>query len=204
MDQADRLRLPREKYEFYTWIRLNFNAVFFAVIFLCGVFIGSAAFRALELDKLKIVENMLYGIISERENKSTIECFFSILFPNMLAWGFLLICGLCAISAPIVFFTALFRGMGCALTTCAVFAAYEDPFYYIFKYLFADYALGTIAVILCCCEAVSMSRQLFNAVVMVNRKKTSEISSTVFLGKMLLFALLMVLGAAVQTYFIGR
>ena len=94
------------------WIRMHWGMLFFGIMFLIGVLIGTVASVWLGIGKLDGVTEILKQFILSRESQSMMQTFFSALTPNAAAWFILLICGFCAVSAPIIALTPCIKGMG--------------------------------------------------------------------------------------------
>ncbi|MBP1557097.1 MAG: hypothetical protein J6A76_04205, partial [Oscillospiraceae bacterium] len=55
-----------------------------------------------------------------------------------------------------------------------------------------------LTLILCCCEAITMSRLCWESMTAASRSDRSYM--TVFCGKMLIYAILLIAGAALESY----
>ncbi len=182
------------------WIRMHWGMLFFGVMFLIGVVAGTAASVWLGIGRLDGVTDILKQFILSRESQPMMQTFFSALTPNAVAWFILLICGFCAVSAPIIALTPCVKGMGYGVLASGLLACYPDSaMRYIFVFLLPNLMISTVTIMFCCCDAMQLSQYFWQSVAVQQRGSTG-ISPGLFCGKMVLYGIFLIAGAALEAY----
>ena len=182
------------------WIRMHWGMLFFGIMFLIGVLIGTVASVWLGIGKLDGVTEILKQFILSRESQSMMQTFFSALTPNIAAWFILLICGFCAVSAPIIALTPCIKGMGYGVLASGLLACYPNSaLRYILVFLLPNLMISTVAIMFCCCDAMQLSQYFWQSMV-PQQRGSSNISPGLFCGKMVLYGIFLIAGAALEAY----
>ncbi|MFV0498142.1 MAG: hypothetical protein ACK5L0_08265 [Candidatus Fimivivens sp.] len=182
------------------WVRMHRGMLFFGVMFLVGVIVGTAASVWLGIGQLDSIAEVLKQFIISRENQSMMRTFFSALTPNAIAWFILLICGFCAVSAPIIALVPCVKGMGYGVLACALLSCYPNSaMRYIFIFLLPNLMISTVTIMFCCCDAVLLSQYFWQSIAAQQRGSVSS-SPGLFCGKMVLYGIFLIAGAALEAY----
>ncbi len=182
------------------WIRMHWGMMFFGVMFLIGVLIGTAVSVWLGIGKMEGVTEILRQFILSRESQSMMETFFSALTPNAAAWFILLISGFCAVSAPIIALTPCVKGMGYGVLASGLLACYPDSaMRYIFVFLLPNLMISTVTIMFCCCDAMQLSQHFWQSIV-AQQRGSATASPGLFCGKMVLYGIFLIAGAALEAY----
>ena len=127
--------------------------------------------------------------------------FFSALTPNITAWMVLLICGFCAVSAPITALIPCLRGMGYGALASALLIRYPDiGAKYICVYLLPNLAVSTASLVFCCCEALKMSGYFWRMLTTTTNYRADKSAAPQFCGRMLLYLLIIIAGSILEAY----
>ena len=186
---------------FTMWLKLNAKPVFFGIMFVIGVIIGASVAAWINAGEIDILSKAALSFIDQRKQQSIMQTFFSAILPNISAWLVLFICGFCAVSAPVIAMVPCVRGMGYGAFACLILAVLkEQGIKYICVYLIGNLMVSTITLIYCCCDAAYMSDYFWQAILPSSKLKNSKITAPLFCGKMLLYAVLIVAGAVIETY----
>ena len=176
----------------------NKSVLFLCFIFVLGVMLGS--FTA-----CKSHDNAVFGaeftesFFSDRHEQKIEKTFFSALTPNIIAWAAIFLCGFCAVSAPIILLILLIRAAGYGvLAGCLLLHCQQNALRYMLLILLPNTVISALTLIFCCREAVIMSRLCWESMTSAPRSDRSYM--TVFCGKMLLYAILLIAGAALESY----
>ncbi|HWP50969.1 MAG TPA: stage II sporulation protein M [Clostridia bacterium] len=182
------------------WIRIHWGMLFFGIMFLLGVLIGTAASVWLGIGNFEGVTQILKQFVLSRENQSMMQTFFSALTPNAAAWFILLICGFCAVSAPIIALTPCVKGMGYGVLASGLLTCYPDAaMRYISVFLLPNLMISTVTIMFCCCDAMQLSQYFWQSITPQQRGSAS-MSPGVFCGKMVLYGMFLIAGAALEAY----
>ena len=176
----------------------NKNVFFLSILFISGVMLGS--FTA-----CRTHDNAVFGaefaesFLLERQTQQIEKTFFSALTPNIISWAAIFLCGFCAVSAPIILLILLIRAAGYGvLAGCLLLHCRQNALRYMLLILLPNTVISALTLILCCCEAITMSRLCWESMTAAPRSDRSYM--TVFCGKMLLYAILLIAGAALESY----
>lgn len=189
--------LQREKMPI--WLKLHGKMVFFGIMFIMGVLIGAFVSVWVRIGDLGGVSLAVEKFVEGRQLQTITKTFFSALTPNMVSWAVLFICGFCAVSAPIISFVPCLRGMGYGVLACALLLRYPDSgLQYILVFMLPNLVISIITLLFCCCDSLTMSRYFWQS--MSARPRLDSTFVSTFCGKMLLYSLFIIAGAAIEAY----
>ena len=178
----------------------NADIIFYGIMFLLGVAIGSVAARWLDPQTSEKLAEVLGGFVSSRGSQSLITTFISSLTPNTFILGVLLISGFCVISAPIIIAAPCFKGMGFGLMSTAMIICYgSDAVKYLAVLILPNTVLSTFIILFACRDSMKMSLSLMNAVKPQQRGGDAVMPGQ-FCAKMMLYFILLLAGAALEAY----
>ena len=182
------------------WIRMHWGLLLYGVLFLVGVLIGAAVWIWLGIGSYEGVDAILRQFILQRETQSLTQTFLSALTPNAVAWGILLICGFCAVSAPLIALIPCIKGMGYGVLACGLLTSYpESALRYLCVFLLPNLMISTVTILFCCCDAMQLSQYFWQSIA-PQQRGTPTASPTIFCGKMVLYAIFLIAGAALEAY----
>lgn len=182
------------------WIRMHWGMLFFGILFLTGVLIGAVVWAWLGIGNYEGIESILRQFLIRRETQTLVQTFFSALTPNAIAWAILLICGFCAVSAPLIALTPCIKGMGYGLLACGLLTNYpESAFHYLCVFLLPNLMISTVTLLFCCCDAMQLSQYFWQSIT-PQQRGTVALSPSIFCGKMMIYAIFLIAGAALEAY----
>lgn len=182
------------------WIRMHWGMLFFGIMFLTGVLIGAVMSVWLGIGNFEGVISILKQFIVRRETQSLMQTFCSALTPNAIAWFILLICGFCAVSAPLIALIPCAKGMGYGVLACGLLTCYPDSaLRYLCVFLLPNLMISTVTIMFCCCDAMQLSQYFWQSIVPQQRGAVT-VSPALFCGKMVLYGIFLTAGAALEAY----
>ena len=191
-------RLKTGESELIFWLNRNKSLFLLGILFVFGVMLGS--FTACGSHNKAIFEaSFIESFLEARQTQSIEKNFFSALTPNIIAWAMTFLCGFCAVSAPIIPLILLIRAAGYGvLSGCLLLYRKEFSTLFMQLILLPNTVISAITLIFCCREAMTMSRLCWENMTAATRSDGGYM--TIFCGKMLLYAILLVAGAAIECY----
>ena len=105
-------------------VRMHMTLAAFAAVFLLGIFLGSTASGFLDLSSYSGLSEIMARFLMQRQLQPMAATFVSALLPNAVFWVILLLCGFCAVSAPLILLVILLKGMGYGLLASALIGQY--------------------------------------------------------------------------------
>ena len=185
------------------WIKLNSRPIIFGLVFLIGIFLGAMVSAQLNNMGITTLVSVTNNFIIKREEQSIYKTFISALLPNIAAWTVVLISGFSAVSVPITVLIPCIRGMGFGLLACSMIVDLSlEGVGYICLHLLPNLILSAFILALCCKDSIEMSKQFWNSMSSLTKRKVENdsITAPIFCGKMLLYAVVITFGAAIEAY----
>lgn len=182
----------------FNWIEQNSGVFWLCLLFAFGVMLGS--FTACEShDNAIFNAEFVQDFFIDRQTQPLEKTFFSALTPNIIAWAMIFLCGFCAVSAPFILLILLIRaaGFGVLASGLLLYCIDAAPKYTVLV-LLPNTVISALTLVFCCRDAALMSRLCWESMTAASPSDRSFL--TVFCGKMLLYAILLAAGAALECY----
>ena len=182
-------------------IRLHASIASFSAVFLAGILLGSIAPGFLDANSRQGFNDILQLFLRQRQLQTMAETFFSAISSNAVLWVILLLCGFCAVSAPLIFLVILIKGMGYGLFASALISQYgAGAFVYLACCVLPNLLISGIALLFCCQESSRMSKSIWQMLHASVRGTAQGDSAGEYAAKMILYGVFLCLGAALEAY----
>lgn len=181
------------------YLKDNYPLLFLGGIFILGVWLGCSFINSFDEETISVLISLLNGFILNRESQETTVTLMSSLAPSLIFAVILFFCGFCAISQPIIVLLPFFKGLGFGLSAGSMIISYgRNASFYIAVLLMPSAIISTVAIILCCREALKLSMGFFSLINPLS-EGSKELSITAYCVKFIGFTGLLVLSAAVES-----
>ena len=175
--------------------------VFFILSLILGTISGAITAVFINNGEFNAISKIIISFIEQRNDQQLLNTFISALTPNIISWLAVFICGFCAVSTPITALIPFIRSMGYSLTATYIVISYSlNGVKYIISHLLLNYLISVIALILCCCESINMSITFWQAIYSSKKSSYNNTQTAVFCGKMLIYGLIILAAAMLETY----
>lgn len=182
-------------------IRMHMTLTVFAAVFLLGIFFGSTASGFLDLSSYSGLSEIMTRFLLQRQLQPMAATFVSALLPNAVFWVILLLCGFCAVSAPLILLVILLKGMGYGLLASALLGQYgASALRYLAISILPNLLVSGIALLFCCQESYRMSRSIWQMMQPQVRGSGEGSTAGEYGAKMILYGIFLCLGAALEAY----
>lgn len=197
---AGRERGQPEAVPAWILLREQLSVLVFGALFLLGVGLGATVISWLDADTAKSLSLILGGFVEGRGSQPLATTFLSALTPNIGMLTLLLLCGFCAISAPLVALVPWFKGLGFGLTASAMLSGYGmDALGYLGVLVLPNLIWSTVILLLGCRDALRMSLSFWNAMKPAVQRG-AVIHPGTFCARCILYAVLLAVGAMAEAY----
>ena len=178
-------------------IRMHMTLTVFAAVFLLGIFFGSTASGFLDLSSYSGLSEIMTRFLLQRQLQPMAATFVSALLPNAVFWVILLLCGFCAVSAPLILLVILLNG----LLASALLGQYgASALRYLAISILPNLLVSGIALLFCCQESYRMSRSIWQMMQPQVRGSGEGSTAGEYGAKMILYGIFLCLGAALEAY----